>query len=130
MAKNPVKSALEVTQRAQDRLEALVREVAKLTEQQSAQLQQALSDLVQRSRENSERVAELVDRQLAAQLAAVGIATKADIRRLERKIDALQASGAAPTTTRAAKRPATKKAAVKKAAAKKAASKEQPPASA
>jgi polyhydroxyalkanoate synthesis regulator phasin len=121
MAKNPVKSALKVTQRAQDRLEAAVREVAKATEEQSAQLQQALQDLVQRSRENSERVAEAVDRQITAQLAALGLATQADIRRLERKIEALQAGGAAPVPPRVAKKSATKKAATKKAATKKAA---------
>lgn len=113
MAKNPVKGALDVTQRAQDRIEALLREVAKMTEEQSAQFQQALQDLVQRSRENSERLVELVDRQINSQLSALGIATKADIRRLERKIDGLQAGRTTPAKKRAVKKPATKKAAAK-----------------
>jgi polyhydroxyalkanoate synthesis regulator phasin len=126
MAQNPMKSAIDaskdVTQKAQDRLEALLREFAKTTEEQSAQMQQAVQDLRQRSRDNSERVAELVDRQIKSQLSALGIATKADIKRLEKKIDTLQKAGPQSTKGSAAKKPAAKKSAAKKSAAKKSAS--------
>ncbi len=133
MAQNPMKSAIDaskdVAQQAQDRLEALVKELSRTTEEQSAQMQQAVQDLRQRSRENSERVADLVDRRIKSQLSALGIATKSDIKRLEKKIDTLQraaAKKAAAKTT--AKKAAAKKTTAKKATAKKAAAEPAPPA--
>jgi ribonuclease E len=129
MAQNPMKSAIDaskdVAQQAQDRLEALVKELSRTTEEQSAQMQQAVQDLRQRSRENSERVADLVDRRIKGQLSALGIATKADIKRLEKKIDTLQRAAAKKA---AAKKTTAKKAAAKKTTAKKAAAEPAPPA--
>jgi polyhydroxyalkanoate synthesis regulator phasin len=110
----------DVSQKTQDRVEALLADLVKLSEQQAEQARTVLNDLVDRSRTTSEHVVETVDRELRQQVANLGLATQADIRRLERKIEAL-GGGKAPTKKAAAKKAPAKKRATKKAAAKKAA---------
>jgi hypothetical protein len=114
--KNPIQGALDATkdvaQQAQDRLEALIRDVSRSTEEQAAQMQAVAQELVDRSRDNTERISDRIAKQVQTQLAALGLATKADIARLERKIDRLQKSGAAKKST--AKRSAKKKSSAKK----------------
>jgi polyhydroxyalkanoate synthesis regulator phasin len=121
----------DASQKTQDRLEALVRDLTKAADDQRAQAQQLVQDLIDRSRRNSEQLFESLDARMQSQLAGLGLATKADIERLERKIEAL--GGKAPATKAAAKASAAKaapkvsartspakKAATKKTAAKKA----------
>jgi polyhydroxyalkanoate synthesis regulator phasin len=125
MAKNPMKNAIDaskdVTAKAQDWVEALVNEVSRTTEESAAQVQTAVQDLVDRSRENTERVGDVVAKQVQAQLEALGLATQADVRRLERKIDALKrdSSGSKSTKQRASKKRSAKKSTSKKRAASK-----------
>jgi len=115
--KNPVQSAFDaskdVAQQAQDRLEALVRDVSRSTEEQAAQVQSVVQELVDRSRDNTERISDRIAKQVQTQLAALGLATKADIARLERKIDKLQ--NASPAKKSSAKKAAKKKSSAKKA---------------
>lgn len=93
MAQNPIKSAIsaskDVAQQAQDQVESVLRDLAAAAEAQSAQAQAALQEFIDRSRENSDRISDAVDKQVKSQLSSLGIATKADIARLERKIDKL-----------------------------------------
>jgi polyhydroxyalkanoate synthesis regulator phasin len=126
MAQNPITSAIGSTKDAaesvQDSIQSLLQQINRTTEDQTAQVQAAIQDLRDRSRENTERAAALVEKQVQAQLNALGLATKKDIERLERKIEKLQAGARAPATKKAAtKKAATKKAATKQAATKKAA---------
>jgi len=113
--RDPVRGALgagrDATQKAQDNLESLVRDIQKATEDQANQLSSSIQDFVDRSRRNAERLVEVVDREVRAQLASVGVATKADIRRLENRIDALAGPEAKPANKPAAK--GAKKAATK-----------------
>jgi polyhydroxyalkanoate synthesis regulator phasin len=115
--KNPVQSAFDaskdVAQQAQDRLEALVRDVSRSTEEQATQMQAVVQELVDRSRDNTERISDRIAKQVQTQLAALGLATKADITRLERKIDRLQKAGPA-------KKSSAKKATKKKSSSKRA----------
>src|SRR4051794_23503383 len=108
----------DVTQRTQERIEALLREVAKVTEEQTSQAQQLVQELVERSRATTEQFVEVVDRELRSQLNAVGLATRTDIERLERKIEELRAERA-PARKSPAKKAAAKKSPAAKAAAKK-----------
>src|SRR4051812_22230219 len=92
--KNPIQNAFDaskdVAQQAQDRVEALLREINRSTEEQANQVQATVQELVDRSRDNTERISDRIAKQVQTQLASLGLATKADIERLERKIDGLQ----------------------------------------
>ena len=113
LLKKPVEAASEARDRAQDMLE----EFSKTAQEQAEQIQQYTKDLFERSQTQFVKV---VDREIKRQLSAVGLATKADIRRLEKKIEALQKSTASKKaakksskSTKAAKK-STKKAAKKR----------------
>ena len=68
-----------------------MRDVTKATDRQSKQLAKALEELLERSREETERIAEVVDTQVRHQFDTFGVATQADLARLEAKVDALTA---------------------------------------
>lgn len=114
----------DVTNRTQDVLAALLTEISRTAQQQADQAQQLAQDLADRSKSNTDRMLELVDREIRAQVANLGLATKADIRRLEEKISRLEAQGkrAGATSTKKAttKKATTKKASTKRATTKKA----------
>jgi polyhydroxyalkanoate synthesis regulator phasin len=99
MAQNPIRTTIDSTRDAagsvQERLQAVLRQISRTTEEQAALVQAALADLVERSRENSERLAQVVEKQVQAQLTSLGLATRADIARLERKIETLRRAQAA-----------------------------------
>lgn len=124
--RDPVRGALgagrDATQKAQENLESLVRDIQKATEDQANQLSTSIQEFVDRSRRNAERLVEIVDREVRAQLASIGVATKADIRRLEERIDSIEAPAARgakkAATTSAAKRAKSTKKPAKKTAAK------------
>ena len=99
------------TQMTRDRAEAIVREFVRAGELQAEQTQNAVEDLIDRSRRNTERLAEIVRREIRQQISNLGVATKDDLARLERRID----------TVAGAKKASPKKAAARKRAAKKAA---------
>jgi hypothetical protein len=67
-----------------------------------------VEDLLERSRKNTDQLRELVRKEIREQLASIGLATKDDIARLERKL------GAGAGATKAV--PAKKTAPAKKAA--------------
>ncbi|MBI2704346.1 MAG: hypothetical protein HYX32_03505 [Actinobacteria bacterium] len=108
LLKKPVEAATEARDRAQDVLE----EFSKAAQEQAEQIQQFTKDLLERSQSQFVKV---VDREIKRQMSAVGLATKADIRRLEKKIEALQKGTPAK---KAAKKAAPAARATKKAANK------------
>ena len=115
--------ARDAGEKAQERLESLVNDLRKAAEDQAEQAQQIAQDLVEKSRKNSEKLLKAFDTEIRAQLASVGVATKADIARLERKIEALSKAQKTTAKKTGAKKAAAKKAspkAAKKATAKKA----------
>jgi len=129
--KDPIGQALQagkdVTQSGQKRVEAILRDVSKATDRQSKQLSRALDELLERSRENTDRIADLmdsVDKQVRQQLDSFGVATKADLARVEAKLDELTktappekaTSRPAPAKRAPAKRPAAKRASARPAA--------------
>jgi DNA-binding protein HU-beta len=127
----------ELTQR---RAEAIVKDLVKTGEVQAEQAQQAVQDLVDRSRRSTEKFLELVRHEVRAQVASLGLASKKELARLEKRIDSLNPRSAArkapakkaaaakkaPAKKTAAKKTAAKKTAAKKAPAKKAAAKKAP----
>jgi polyhydroxyalkanoate synthesis regulator phasin len=98
----------------QARAEDLVRDLVRAGEVQAEQAQTVIDELVDRSRRNSERLIDAVIRQ---QMASLGLATKTDVERLERRIaDVSAARGTRKATSK--KAPASKATKSTKAAAK------------
>ena len=111
----------ELTQR---RAEAIVKDLVKTGEVQAEQAQQAVQDLLDRSRRSTEKFLELVRHEVRAQIASLGLVSKKELARLEKRIDSLKPKPAAKKAP--AKKTAAKKAPAKKAPAKKAVAKKAP----
>lgn len=133
MAQNPLikrylDAGMAFTQMTQSRAEAIVKDLVKAGEVQAQRTEELVSQLVERSRKNTDRLLDVVRKEVRDQIAGLGLATKDDIARLEKKL------AAKPNKTASAKKPAKKqtaskkkagakkKAATKKSAAKKTAS--------
>jgi len=94
---------------SQARAEGIVKDLVKSGEVQAGQAQKAAAELLERSRQNTEKLVEQVRKEVRSSVANLGLATKADIARLEKKIAALQAPAKkAPAKTAARKAPAKK----------------------
>jgi len=120
-----IDAGIEFTQLTRKRAEDVVRELVRAGEVQAEQAQQAVEELMERNRRNTERLVETVRGEIRSQVANLGLATRDDIARLQRRVDALEAgAGRAGGAKKVApKKAATKKAAGKKAGAKKAGAK-------
>jgi polyhydroxyalkanoate synthesis regulator phasin len=99
-------AGMAFTQLTRARAQAIVKDLVKAGELQREQAQDRVEELMDRSRKNTEQLLDVVRKEVRQQLAAMGLATKDDIARLERKI---------ASATGAKKTGGTKKAAAKKA---------------
>ncbi|MGE3620479.1 MAG: phasin family protein [Acidimicrobiia bacterium] len=113
-------AGMALTSMTQARAEAIVKDLVRAGEVQTEQAREAAADLLERSRQNTEKLTATVRKEIRQQISNLGLATRDDIARLERKIAKLDASGAAP------RKAAARKAAPRKAAAGKAARKAAP----
>ncbi|HET8931156.1 MAG TPA: hypothetical protein VFN21_10905 [Acidimicrobiales bacterium] len=113
------------TQLTQKRAEAIVSELVSAGEVQASQASQTVQDLIDRSRATTEALVAQVRSEVKSQVSSLGLATKADIDRLEKRIESVSASPAkkAPAKKSAAKKAPARKSAAKKAPAKKSAAK-------
>jgi polyhydroxyalkanoate synthesis regulator phasin len=105
------------------RAEDLVKSWVRSGETTREQAQTMAHDLMEWSRQNRKELARFVKSEIEIQVAALGVATKRDVERLERRVATLekavreQAQAAAPSTrktTRTARKTARKKTAAKK----------------
>jgi polyhydroxyalkanoate synthesis regulator phasin len=115
-----LEAGMAFTQTTRARAEEVVTSLVRAGELQSEQTQQQVQELVDRSRENTERILNAVRSEVMDQLSTLGFATKADLAELERKVDRLKTTRAPSTTKKATKKTAAKKTAAKKSGAKKA----------
>ena len=83
----------------QQKAEGILRELADSGETAMGQAQKAFERIVERGRQGSEELRDLVRSEIREQVAALGLATKDDISRLEAKIDAANAPAAASAAT-------------------------------
>jgi polyhydroxyalkanoate synthesis regulator phasin len=127
LLKRYVDAAVSFTTITQSRAEALVKDLVRAGEVQADQARDAVTDLLERSRKSSESLLETVRTEVRQQITNLGLASQADLDRIEQRISSLidtvtgPAKKAAPSSKPAAKRPApAKKAPAKKAPAKKA----------
>jgi polyhydroxyalkanoate synthesis regulator phasin len=119
-------AGVSFTNLTQAKAEALVKELVKVGEVQTEQAQAAVLDLLERSKKNTEALIEQIRKEISESAESLGLATIADITRLEKLIASIKIPGStsAPAAPAApAKKAPAKKAAAKKAPAKKAAKK-------
>lgn len=137
MAQNPLikrylDAGMAFTQMTQARAEEIVKDLVAAGEVQAQRAEELASQLVDRSRENTEKLLDAVRTEVREQIGNLGLATKADIERLEAAITAVAVTSApAPTySKKPAEKAASKKAAKKRAAktspAKKSTAKKRP----
>jgi polyhydroxyalkanoate synthesis regulator phasin len=109
----------------QAKAEALVKDLVKTGEVQTEQAQAAVTDLVERGRKNTEALLEQVFAEIAERAESLGLATRADLGRVEKLVESIRPGAKAEATAKKApaKKATTKKAAAKKAPAKKATAK-------
>lgn len=132
MIKRYLDAGMAFTQMTQARAEAIVAELVRAGEVQAGRTEDLVGALVERSRRNTDRLLELVRKEVRSQIQSLGLATRSDVERLEAEVARLRAGDAAPaeraakSTTKAgaAKRPVS--AAKRSTAAKKTAKKVAP----
>jgi polyhydroxyalkanoate synthesis regulator phasin len=120
MLKRYLDAGVAFTKMSRGRAEGIINDLVKAGEVQRGQAQQRVDELVERSRRNTEQLVDMVRTEMRRQLGAMGLATKADIIRLERRIDAVTKSNGAKVPAAPRKAAAPKKAPAKKAASPKA----------
>jgi len=116
-------AGLAFTALTQARAEALVKDLVKAGEVQADQARDAVADLLERSRKNSEKLLGTVRKEVRAQITHLGLASQADLNRIEKRVSSLLGTATAPAKKAAARKAPVKKAAARKAPAKKAAAK-------
>ena len=121
LLKRYLDAGLAFTQMTQQRAEAIVKDLVKAGEVQAEQATQRRNELLDRSRQNTEKLMETIRREVREQVRSLGLATQSDINALRKEIAGLK-GGAVKKATAPAVKPAAKKAPAKKAPAKKAAS--------
>lgn len=107
MLKRYLDAGIAFTKMTQERAEAIVRDLVGAGEVGADQATTAVQDIVERSRENTERLLETVRTEINAQIGNLGLATRDDIESLRGEIAALRSAGAAAPTPAS---PAVKKA--------------------
>jgi polyhydroxyalkanoate synthesis regulator phasin len=114
LLKKYLDAGLAFTQMTQQRAEAIIKDLVKAGEVQAEQATQRRNELLDRSRENTEKMFEAIRREVRDQVKALGLATQSDVAALRKEIAALKKPAA--TKAPAKKAPAKKAAAAKKAA--------------
>ena len=124
--KRYIDTGLAFTALTQQRAEALVKDLVKAGEVQADQAREAVAELLDRSRKNSEKLLDTVRREVKQQITSLGLVSKADLDKAEARISKLVSTASKPVRTAAAKAPSVRKATPAKAPAKKAAAKKAP----
>jgi polyhydroxyalkanoate synthesis regulator phasin len=104
--KRYLETGMAVTQLTRARAESIVKDLVKAGEVRRDRTQEAVDELVDRSRRNTEALLAVVRKEITSQLSQLGLATKDDLARLERKLTARSGS----STRAPAKKAAAKKA--------------------
>ena len=126
--KRYLEAGMAFTQLTRKRAEQVVKDLVAAGDLQRNQAKEAIDELIERSRTNTDALAEQVRKEVDSQLSNMGLARKADVERLEAELERLKGSGskepAEPAKAKAPAEPTEKEPAeaapAKKAPAKKA----------
>ena len=80
---------------SRERAESVVKEWVEAGDLRKGRAQQAIDDVLARSRKVTDDLRELIRREIRDQLGDMGLATRDDLARLEAKIDELRSAGSA-----------------------------------
>ena len=117
LLKKYLDAGLAFTQMTQQRAEAIVKDLVKAGEVQAEQATQRRNELLERSRQNTEKMFETVRREVRDQIRSLGLATQDDIKSLRADVAALKKGASSkPASATAGKKTVAKKAPAKKAA--------------
>lgn len=108
-----------VVELTRNRAEAIVRDLIKTGELPGSQAGGAVRDLMERSRQNRDEILNLVRSEIRGQVEAIGLASRRDLERLERRIARLEGRSAAPTTARKSPKKSTGKKSARKKSTRK-----------
>jgi polyhydroxyalkanoate synthesis regulator phasin len=133
LLKRLLDAGMTFTAMTQARAEDLIRDLVRAGEVQAEQAQSVIDELLDRSRRNSERLIDGVRAEIRQQVASLGLATKDDVERLERRIAEVSAArgtrkatakkASTRTATKAARKSGGRASTANKATAKKATAK-------
>jgi polyhydroxyalkanoate synthesis regulator phasin len=82
----------DFSQLTQRNAERLVKSLVDAGDLQANQAQRAVKDLLDQAGKHRERLLQIVDREVQSQVSRMGLATKADLARLDRKIETVKKS--------------------------------------
>src|SRR5215211_4283673 len=82
-------AGLAFTALTQARAEALVKDLVKAGEVQAEQARDVVSELLERSRKNSEQLLETVRKEVREQVTKLGLVSQADMDKLEQRLASL-----------------------------------------
>ncbi|MGH2699268.1 MAG: phasin family protein [Actinomycetota bacterium] len=102
-----------VVELTRNRAETIVRDLINSGDLPGGQASQAVRDLMERSRQNRDEILNLIRSEIRNQVEAIGLASKRDVERLERRIARLEDRPAAPTTAKKTHKKTAKKASKK-----------------
>jgi polyhydroxyalkanoate synthesis regulator phasin len=87
LLKRYLDAGMAFTAMTRTRAEGIVKELVRAGEVQREQVQSQVDDLVHRSRHNTGQLQKLMRKEIAAQLSQLGLATKDDLKALERRLN-------------------------------------------
>lgn len=122
-------AGIAFTKMTQERAEAIVRELVGAGEVGAEQATSTVAELVERSRENTDRLRDTMRAEINAQVANLGLATRDDVDALRREISALrrnQPGSAGAVEVPGTPAPSATKSSAKKSSAKRSSAKKSP----
>jgi polyhydroxyalkanoate synthesis regulator phasin len=121
LLKRYLDAGMAFTQLTQKKAEAIVKDLVKAGEVQTGEAGRRVEELLERSRQNTEGLMEVVRSEVRSQVSKLGLVPKQELDAVKRELASLKAKQPATVVAKApaAKKPAAKKSPAKKAAAKK-----------
>ncbi|MGH2777973.1 MAG: hypothetical protein ACRDJB_04925 [Actinomycetota bacterium] len=102
-----------IVELTRNRAENIVRDLISSGDLSGSQAGQAVKELMERSRQNRREILNLVRSEIRGQIEALGLASKRDIERLERRVARLEGRPSATTKKKPPKKKTAKKTAKK-----------------
>ena len=102
LLKRYIDAGIAFTELTQARAEAIVKDLVKAGEVQADQAREAVADLLDRSRKNTEQLLETVRREVKEQITNLGLVSKADLDKAEERLARLVGTATAPVRKAAA----------------------------
>jgi polyhydroxyalkanoate synthesis regulator phasin len=103
-----VDAVVGVTEVSRERAEKIVADLARRGEVRTKDIQKAARELADRSARNQRELARLIQKEIKRQIDALGLATRDDVGKLERRVDDLE-DGAESAPEPAKKKPSARK---------------------